>query len=294
VPLWLEGRCLDVGMAVSYWPFLDLLRTHCGIAPEDDERARGGRLVACLDRLVAEGALSAARGEEMLPVLGNLLAARFGGALDERLAHASPEQIKHQTFLALVDLLAALAHAQPVVVVLEDLHWADSLSLDVMSLLMDALRLAPLLVVCVYRPEREHKCWHLVAIAQRKCAERLTVVQLSELTAAQSRRLVESLLHIEALPVGVKEQILVKAQGNPFFVEEVVRALIDADLVYHDGQVWRAREEISQLAVPESVQSVILSRVDRLDAEVKHVCWGRWCRKRRSWSGRWPSRRIGS
>jgi tetratricopeptide (TPR) repeat protein len=127
------------------------------------------------------------------------------------------------------------------------------------------------LLVCVYRPEQEHKCWHLAAIARRKCPERYTDLRLTDLTALQSRRLVESLLHIEALPSSVKEQILARAQGNPFFVEEVVRSLIDADLVFHDGAVWRARAEVAAVAVPESIQSVILSRVDRLEAQTRHV-----------------------
>src|SRR5206468_2662593 len=154
------------------------------------------------------------------PLLGNLLGARFGADLDSRLASASPEQVKHQTFLTLRDLFVVLAKGQPVILVLEDLHWADSLSLDVISLLMESLRLAPLYLVCAYRPEQEHKCWHLGTIATRKCAERFTELHLKELTVAQSRRLVESLLHIEALPSAVKEQILARAQGNPFFVEE--------------------------------------------------------------------------
>jgi class 3 adenylate cyclase/tetratricopeptide (TPR) repeat protein len=270
-PLWLEGRCLDVGMAVSYWPFLDLLRAHFAFLPEDNDRARGARISSAIEALVDRGDLPAGRAEEMLPLLGHLLGARFGSDLDERLTAASPEQIKHQTFLALVDLLVALARPQPLILVLEDLHWADSLSLDLVSLLMESLRLAPLLLVCVYRPEEEHKCWHLGAIATRKCYERFTEIPLKELTAAQSRRLVESLLHIEALPDPVKEQILGRAQGNPFFVEEVVRSLLDADLVYHDGAVWRARAEIAAVAVPESIQGVILSRVDRLEAETRHV-----------------------
>jgi tetratricopeptide (TPR) repeat protein len=269
-PLWLEGRCLDIGMTVSYWPFLDMLRAYAGFTPDDD-RARGERLAAALADLVGQGHLTAVRATEMLPLLGNLLAARFGSEMDERLAHAGPEQIKQQTFLALRDVFLALAQQQPLVMVLEDLHWADSLSLDVIPLLMETLTLAPLFLVCIYRPEQEHKCWHLATIAQHKCADRCTELHLRELTAQQSRRLVESLLHIEELPGAVKAQILARAQGNPFFVEEVVRSLIDGGLVYHDGTVWRARAEIGELAVPESVQSVILSRVDRLDEEVRRV-----------------------
>ena len=146
-PLWLEGRCLDVGMTVSYWPFLDVLRTYIGLGPEDDESARGVHISAALESLVAQGALTPDRRDEMLPVLGHLLAAQVGSDRDDRLRAMRPEQLKHQNFLCLRDLLVALAHAQPVVLILEDLHWADSLSLDVIALLMETLTLAPLFVV---------------------------------------------------------------------------------------------------------------------------------------------------
>jgi class 3 adenylate cyclase/tetratricopeptide (TPR) repeat protein len=274
-PLWLEGRCLDLGVAASYWPFIDVLRALFAVAPEDDERARGGRVAAALRGLVADGALSAARGEEVGPVLGHLLGARFGTAWDGQLAHTDPEQVKHQTFLALRDLLLALAKRRPVALVLEDLHWADGLSLDVVPLLMEALTVAPLLLVCVYRPDREHRCWHLGTIANRKCGERYTELHLRELTAPQARRLVEALLRIDRLPQATKDLILARAQGNPFFVEEVVRALIDAGHVYRgaDGG-WRAREGVGAVAVPDTVQSVILSRVDRLEQGVKGVLQG--------------------
>ena len=78
----------------------------------------------------------------------------------------------------------ALARRQPLVLVLEDLHWADPLSLDLISLLMETVSEAPLLLLCVYRPEREHRCWQLATIASRKCPERYTEVTLRELTPA--------------------------------------------------------------------------------------------------------------
>src|SRR5947209_9971245 len=130
-----------------------------------------------------------------------------------------------------------MASRRPLVLVMDDLHWADGLSLDLFSLLLEALPLAPLLLLCVYRPEREHKCWHLATIASRKCPDRFTELQLRELTPQQSRRLIESLLTIENLPAAVKELILEKSRGNPFFVEEAVRSLIDGGMVYQDGEV---------------------------------------------------------
>jgi predicted ATPase len=271
VPLWLEGRCLDLGLAVSYGPFLDVLRTHFALSPEEDERARGNRIAASVRTLVEKSDLTPASAEEMLPVLGHLLSARFGDDRDERLRDAGPEQIKHQSSLALRDLVLALAQRHPVVLILEDLHWADSLSLDLIALLLDSLPHAALFLVCAYRPDRAHRCLRLPTLATRKCPAGYTELHLRELSPQHSRRLLESLLPGEALPAAIEEQVLLRAQGNPFFVEEMVRSLIDAGLLYHAGGVWRARAEIGTVALPETVQSVILSRVDRLDGPAKHV-----------------------
>jgi len=258
-------------MTASYWVFIDLFRAYFGWSAEESDRARGDRIVASLRTFVERGELTESLMEEIGPLLGHLLSASFGTDWDTRLTHATPEQIKHQTFMAIRDVFLALATRQPLILVCEDLHWADSLSLDVISLLMEILRLVPLLLVCVYRPESEHKSWHLATIATRKCQERYTELHLQELTQPQSRRLVESLLTIDHLPVAVKELILEQARGNPFFVEDVVRSLIDSGMVYKDGAVWRAREGIESITVPESIQSVILSRVDRLEQHVKGV-----------------------
>jgi class 3 adenylate cyclase/tetratricopeptide (TPR) repeat protein len=270
-PLWLEGRCLELSMTASYWLFVDLFRDYFAWQPEEDDRARGERLEACLRQFVARGELSAERCEEMGPLLGHLLSVRFGTDWDERLEHASPEQIRYQTFLAVRDFFVTLAKAQPIVLVLEDLHWADALSLDLISLLMETLTRDALFLLCVYRPERDHRCWRLGDLAAKKCLDRHTEIRLRELTPPQCRRLVESLLSIESLPASVKELILEKSRGNPFFVEEVVRSLIAAGMVYLEGDTWRAREGIETVSVPDSIQSVILSRVDRLERETKRV-----------------------
>jgi adenylate cyclase len=276
-PLWLEGRCLELGMTASYSLFVDLLRDLFAWRPEEDERARGARLLACLEENVAWGELTQERVEEMGPLLGNLLALRFDTDWDDRLKHAGPEQIKHQTFLAVRDFFFALARHRPLVLVLEDLHWADRHSLELISLLMETVPLAPLCLLCVYRPVREHRCSRLGSTAAQKCPGRCTELLLRELSPEQSLRLVESLLTIEDLPSSVEELILEKARGNPFFVEEVVRALIDGGQLYRAGAgdgrlpVWRARGGSGPIAVPESVQNLILSRVDRLRPDLKQL-----------------------
>jgi class 3 adenylate cyclase len=269
-PLWLEGRSLDVSMGVSYWPFLDMLRAHLGWTLEDDEARRAERLVAALQRLVDQAAIDDARFREIAPVLADLLLVDLGENWPTP-APVSPDQARQQTFTALRDVILALARPSGFVLVLDDLHWSDSLSLDVVSLLMDAITLAPLLLICVYRPQPEHRVAHLAINAVRRCAGRYTEIQVRELTPHQSRDLINALLGVRDLPTELSDLILEKAQGNPFFVEEVIRALIDAGVVYRDGDVWCARPEIAAATVPASIQSVILSRVDRLQEDTRRV-----------------------
>jgi predicted ATPase/DNA-binding SARP family transcriptional activator/class 3 adenylate cyclase len=270
-PLWLEGRCLELGAAASYCPFIDVFREYFAWGPHESDSLRAETIVSSLREMVNRKDLSEERFEKIGPLLGNLLSVQFGNEWDERLKNQSPQQIKNRTFIAVRDFLIALSKRQPLVLVLEDLHWADDLSIDLISLLMEALKSEAIFLLLVYRPEREHKCWHLGTVASRKCPDSYTELNLKELTPDHSLRLVKSLLTLENLPASVSGLILEKSQGNPFFVEEVVRSLIDSGMVYREGDLWQTREGIESVAVSESVQSVILGRVDRLDGKTKSV-----------------------
>jgi class 3 adenylate cyclase/tetratricopeptide (TPR) repeat protein/regulation of enolase protein 1 (concanavalin A-like superfamily) len=265
LPLILEGRCISIGQPISYWPFLDILRTWFELREGDSEEE-----VVRKVRGKVEG-LMPAQAEDILPFLGRLMHLKFGGELEERLDQHTPEQIRHQTLMRLRDLFVALAQQRPSLVVLEDLHWADELSIDLISLLMDELVRVPLMLICVYRPEREHRCWQLSSMAQRKCLERYTELSLQKLSPHESRLLVHELLAIDNLPERVRQMILEKSEGNPFFIEEVIRSLIEQGLVYREEGIWKARDEVVDVQVPDTIQSVILARVDRLEAEAKYV-----------------------
>ena len=271
MPIWLEGRCLELGMTASYWPFVDVFHDYFGWGLQDSEKSRAKSVINLLEQFVELGHITDQQSENMGSLLGRLLSVQFGTEWDERFRYASPDQIQHQTFLAIHDVLVALSKQRPLVLALEDLHWSDSLSLDLVSLLMEALRLGSILLLCVYRPEREHKCWHIPIIAQRKCPDRYMEIRLTELTPNHSRQMVESLLTINKLPDSTKELILEKSQGNPFFVEEVVRSLIDSGMVYREEGAWHARQEVETVGVPDTLQSVILGRVDRLQEDLRSI-----------------------
>ena len=268
---WLEGRCLEMGISTRYWPIIDVLRGYLGWQFDDDEATRAGRVVDALDHLVAHEHLTQEQVEEIGPLLGNLLSLQFGTAWDERLRFADPQQVRHRTLIGLRDLFVAIAQEQPTVLMLEDLHWADALTLDLIALLMETLTETPLFLLCIYRPERNHRCWQLATQARQKCPSRFMELRLHELTPQQSQAMISSLLTVADLPETVRATILQKSGGNPFFVEEVVRSLIDAGMVTRDGDLWRANQRIGEAAVPETVQSVVMARVDRLEQSLRLV-----------------------
>ena len=141
-----------VSMGIGYWPFLGMLRSCFRLYGQPDGKVRVDKIIGLLKKLREDGYLTHDQVEEIGPLLGNLLSIRYGTEWDEMLKAARPDEIRHRTFHALKDFFAGLAWKQPVVLVLDDLHWADSLSLDLLSHLTEAVNDAPLLIICVYRP----------------------------------------------------------------------------------------------------------------------------------------------
>lgn len=263
-PLWLEGRGLEHAMQTSYWLFVDLLRGYFGDHEADNGTAISQRVIATLHDLEQRGYLAWTEADEIGPLLGRLLALHFGNKWDQHLHSINADQVRQRMRLALQRLLAALARSRPLLLVLEDLHWADPLSLELITTLVESVPTLPLMLICLYRPEQAQAEESVAATARRACPERHIDLYLHELTPVESQQLVASLLATEQLPENLRQLMLDKSQGNPFFLEEWVRALMDAGVLYQEDGLWQAGDSIHGLAVPESVQSVILSRVDRL------------------------------
>lgn len=273
--LWLEGRCLEMTRPASYWPFLDALHDYFGWRSDEDDATRAASILAGLNRLCASQLLDEDACAEIGAVLGRLFDVRFGNGWDQRLANATPPELRHRTVAALRTLLIAVARLHPLALVLEDLHWADDSSLDLINELLPFVEREPLLLLCVYRPMPDQRCSQLPLLAARRCPGRWQELDLRDLTADQTRQMVESLLEIEALAPATNAWILERAQGNPYFTEEVILALIEAGLIRRDADVWRtsvqATGALSAVELPYSLDQLILTRVDRLAAPLRRT-----------------------
>jgi class 3 adenylate cyclase/tetratricopeptide (TPR) repeat protein len=257
----LEGHSLTYRRGVTYWVFQEVLRHYLEISadlPEAEVRAK------LIKRAYETLSVAAA---DLLPYLEHLLSlAPSDAAAAERISLLDASQLRQQIFLAVRDLLVAEAQRRPLVLVLEDLHWADEASLDLILFLLDSVRQAPLLIYAISRPFQVGPLRKVTERAQRLLGERFVSLQLQNLSLDLSEQLLLQLLTIPELPASLREQILQRAAGNPFYLEEILRMLIDAEIIRQEGIHWRLVPgvDITQLGVPETLQALILARFDRL------------------------------
>ncbi|MEA3502319.1 MAG: adenylate/guanylate cyclase domain-containing protein, partial [Actinomycetota bacterium] len=176
----------------------------------------------------------------------------------------------YDTALAGLIAGAATAHA-PLFVILEDVHWADPSSSELLAGMLERVQQSAVLLVIVSRPDRQSHGWDVIARADRELGESFTETRLRPLGDGDSRELVANLLEIEALSDDLRQQILGRAEGNPFFIEEVVRMLVDRDLIEEKDGRWIARGEISSLDVPETLHGLLASRIDGLATDVRRT-----------------------
>ncbi|MAF10656.1 hypothetical protein CMK11_09405, partial [Candidatus Poribacteria bacterium] len=268
---WLRGRCHDRSIPTHYGPFADVLAGYCGISDSDAPSVRWGRVKDCIDGLVANGQLSEERASECVSLIARALAIDLDGQEDDHLAFADGAQIRHRTFAAIADMLIALTTWRPLVLELDDLHWADSASLDLIAHLGERAPSHPLALVCVYRPNHGHGCERLPEIAARKCPGRHVHVAVRELTPEDGADLVASLLGVESTPAAVRETVVDRARGNPFYIEEALRALVESESIVRDGAGWAVADSLDHIAVPDSIERITLSRLDRLSPDARRL-----------------------
>ena len=163
------------------------------------------------------------------------------------------------------------ATVTPVVLAMDDLHWADRASVELLIHLFPMAEEVPILFLCAFRPERQSAAWQLKQNAETDYPHRYTEVVLQPLRWEDADALVSALLNIANLPEELRRLILGKAEGNPYFVEEVVRSLIDQGIVYRtdDGLRWKASTSVEDITIPNSLHALLASRLDRLDQDVR-------------------------
>jgi class 3 adenylate cyclase/tetratricopeptide (TPR) repeat protein len=241
----LRGRCLSYGEGITFYPLAEVIQQAAGVEKEDDVETARGKLAA-----LVEGAPNA---EGIVTNVGGLLAWDEPGAVED-------------AYWSVRKLFEHLARERPLVVVFDDIHWAEPVFLDLIEHLADWTRDAAVLLLCVARPE-------LLEVRTGWGGGKMnaTSILLEPLDADASSILVDNLLGEADIPQTARRRILEAAEGNPLFVEEMLFMLIDDGLLRFEDGGWRAVADLADVTVPPTIQLLLAARLDRLDAEERAV-----------------------
>ena len=233
----LQGRCLSYGDGITFWPLAEVFRQAAGIVPEDSEEDARAKLASCFGARLADAA------SRIELVLG-LSRHPYG---------------KDELFWAVRAALQELARRRPLVVVFDDIHWAEPTFLDLIEDILDASLGVPLLLVCAARCELGEDRPGFAA-GQRAAAQ----IELGELSREESGLVIRNLLGEAGLPKPLEQRILGLAKGNPLFVEQVLSMLIDDGLLGEQAGRWVFSGAAEAVLMPGNVLSLQGARLDRL------------------------------
>jgi DNA-binding SARP family transcriptional activator len=236
-----RGRCLPYGEGITYWPLLECVKEAVGL--EGTESAE-----AAIERLARE-----LNGTHGATLVAQQVAEMIG------LVDASGRA--EEGFAAICSLFESLAGSRPVVLCFDDIHWAETRFLDLIEYLAGWLRDAPILIVCMGRPEllETRPSWGGGNLNS-------TVTRLEPLSDDQCEELLRNLVGPTELPGEIAARIVGAAEGNPLFVEEMLSMLIDEGLLAREDDRWAPSGDIAGTIVPPSISALLAARLDQLDA----------------------------
>jgi len=241
-----RGRCLPYGRGITFWPVIEIVHGMAGLNDGDPaEKAH-----AAVRKLLAEENDADLIADRIVQVLG----------LGEQEVRAE------ETFWAVRKLFESLARRQPLVVVFDDIHWAEPTLLDLIEHVADLSRDVSILLMCIARPEllERRPSWGGGKM-------NASSILLEPLRAEESASLMANLLGGTALPPPVEKRISEAAEGNPLFVEEMVSMLIDDGLLRRQNGSWEVSSDLGSVSVPPTIQALLAARLDRLHGEERAV-----------------------
>jgi predicted ATPase/class 3 adenylate cyclase len=261
---WAEGRALSHTTGMSYWMARDLLYNLLRVKPESPPEM----IETALRISITE--VSPRNIDRVYPYLGRLLEVSLPAEVEERVKLLTSEALQGRILQAFQEYTRAHATREPLILFWEDVHWCDPSSMRVLETLLPLTKEVPLLLLLAYRPD-DVLVEQLQQRVRAACAEDSSTIKLSPLTRDQSGSLIQSLLKVENLPTKMRDLLLDRAEGNPFFLEELLRSLLDAGVVAIEQEGVVAIGSIESINVPETLQGVLMARIDRLTSEKKHV-----------------------
>jgi class 3 adenylate cyclase/tetratricopeptide (TPR) repeat protein len=251
---WVEGHAYAYSQNIPYFPLIDLLNRVLQIEENDPPEKVREKVESGIEHLLGK------KGD-IIPYVGSLYSLHYPEVED-----VDPEFWRSRLLEAAQTIISALAERAPTIFFLEDLHWADP---SFVELLRNALlhTRQPAIVLCVYRPIFSLFTSHQLSGIGKIYQE----IRLQDLSPSEAQDMLESLLKTETIPSDLKRFIQQKAEGNPFYLEELVNSLIESETLIRDNGNWRVTKPITESDISSTIHGLISGRLDRLERETKRI-----------------------
>jgi len=265
--LWVKGHALSYAENARYFIAKAVLRDILGVTPNLSAIEVGTRLQESLQSILPT------QHETLYPYLANLLELPLEHETAHQLGYLDGQVLQQRITEAIQTYLSAVAAHNPLVMIWDDLHWADPSSLALLENLLPLTKRSPILFILVYRPMQQRPEWKLHDRVNHIIGDTHICLKLSPITAKESHQLINNLLGEFCLSVEIRQKIVDKSEGNPFFIEEVIRGLINNGTISRtaEGQQWQVIGNVDEITIPDSLQGVIMARIDSLSPEAKRV-----------------------
>jgi class 3 adenylate cyclase/tetratricopeptide (TPR) repeat protein len=251
---WIEGHAYAYSQNIPYFPLVDLLNQMLHIEEKDSPENVREKIESGLESLVGHQ-------DDIIPYVGGLYSLSYPEANE-----VNPEQWKSRLQTAILAILSAIAERAPTVFFLEDLHWADPSFVELLRRACLEIR-PPAIVLCAYRPTFSLFTGHQLSSIGKNYHE----IQLQNLSLSVAQNMLASLLKTETIPPDLKRWVQGKAEGNPFYLEELVNALIESDTLIPNNGSWQLARSLTESDIPSSLHGLITGRLDRLDQQTKRI-----------------------
>ncbi len=261
----LEGRAISIGRNLSFYPIIDFLKQWARIRADDGEAAALGKLENAVRSVFPEDVY------EALPFMATLMGMNLSGRYAERVKGIEGEALEKLILKNVRDLLIRVTELTPLVIVVEDLHWADTSTIDLMESLFLLAETRRILFVNVFRPGHKETGGRIVEKIRERLLAYYVEIVMEPLDERMSEALIDNMLNISGLHHAVIGQIVQRASGNPFFIEEVVQSFIDEGAVVLKHGTFEVTEKIRTMAIPYTINDVLMSRIDGLDEKTRNL-----------------------
>ena len=250
---WREGLCYAYSQNIPYFPLMDLLSRAWQITEGDHPEQVKKKVETAAESLLGERS-------DLIPYIGSLYSIKYPA-----IENVGPEYWKARLHEAIGFIIMNLCKKTPAIICIEDLHWADPSSVELLRNMLADFRY-PAIFLCIYRPN-----FSLLTSHQATTIKTYHEIKIQDLSPTDAQGMVESLLKTDSVPHDLKRFIRDKVEGNPFYLEEVINSLLETGILVNDNNVWSLTKPITEAEIPPTVQGVISARLDRLENVTKRI-----------------------